>query len=429
LKVKVEVTGDIERKLLIELPPEDVRKEFDKAYKRYRRSLQIPGFRKGKVPIELIKARYGDEIKGEVLSDLIPRAYSGALAQEGIKAVSDPEIGDVDYTEGEGLRFTASVAVMPEIGKYEGLKVIKTVYEVTDEDVDAYIERLREENSREVPVERGVQIGDVVIADLRELDTGGVPIIGNEVENEEIIVGGEKSFGPEFDEQLIGAKKGEERVVRFSQEGRTSPMVLSVRIKEVKERRTPELNDDFARDLGNFESVEELREKVRENLQREAERLSRRELRDEVINQLMGENPFDVPEMLVEKVTEDILEDMKRKTSTSYVDEEALRMQARKEAIRDIKSHLIIRSIAEAEGISVSDEELENHISDMARASGMEPAYFRDMIERTGNINGIRSKLLEDKVIDFVLSRSKIEESKARRGASIYVPGSSKKSF
>ncbi len=433
MEVKVEVTGDIERKLSIELPPEDVQKEFDRVYKHYRKSLQIPGFRKGKIPIEIIKARYGEEIKGEILGDLISKAWSEALDEEDLEVISDPEIGDVDYTEGEALRFTVSVVVMPEIKKYEGLKLIKTVYEITDRDVDAYIESLREKNSEEISVERGIQSGDIVIADLREMDMAGVPIIGSEIESEEIIVGGGEGFGAEFGEQLIGAKKDEERMVRFvpgdSRSEETRPTVLSVKVKEIKEKRVPELNEDFARDLGNFASVEELNEKVRENLRREAERFSEKELQNEVMNQLIGENPFDVPEMLVEKVTDDILRNMKAKASTSYVDEEAVRMQARKDAIRDIKSYLIIRGMAEFEGLSVSDEELENHVSNVALTIGADPKHFRNTMQETGDIDRMRSKLLEDKVIDLVVSKAKIEESKANRDAPIYIPGSRKRSF
>ncbi len=267
MKVSVTELEQGKKQLQVEVPPEMLQKEMEPFYRKYQRTVQLPGFRKGKVPLEMLKkSYYGHLIKEEALGEILPKLYQKATKIGKVKPISAADIEQVDYEEGKPLRFAASVEVEPEIEvkDYKGLEVVKQVRQVSDDDVETRIQQLRMENSVERVVERPAKEGDLLLIDLQKLDKTGVPIVGDKLENELVELTG-KSL-----KELPGISKGEERKVVFTYPKDHPNTDLAgtqtsylVTVKEIRERELPALDSEFAKDVSDCSTVEELREKVR----------------------------------------------------------------------------------------------------------------------------------------------------------------------
>jgi trigger factor len=418
LKVDIEELPGSKRQLRVEVPAETFQEDIEAAYKKYKSSIAIPGFRRGKAPLKLLKARFGKAIQQEVFSDIIPDLYKQALDTEHLTPIAEPEVTIEEYEEGQPLVFTAIVEVSPHVavGGYKELEVVKTVYEVSDTDVDEHIERLRRQAAEERSLDRPAAMGEFLLSDLQELDTSGIPIIGRKTENVLVELGGEGSPGPEFDEQLVGVSRGDERRVRFAyredypdERLAGQDRMFSVTVKEVRERILPALDDEFARDL-EYESLEDLRTKAREGLEAQASYLSDQGVRSEVINRLIAMNPFDVPESMIEGYLQNAIDNQKE-TTISPDQEAEMRALMRGDALRRIKSYLILRSIADAEGIEVSDEDVEQRIQTLAEANDMGVNELKRSLRRNNELENIKESLLEEKTWAFLMQQIKIEEA------------------
>jgi len=415
LKVSIKDPEEGKKELQVEVPPERVEAEVEAAYRRYQRSIQLPGFRKGKVPIEIIKrSHYGRAIREEVLEDLLPKLYEEARKASQIKPISRARIEQVQYEEGEPLKFTASVEVEPEIKitGYKGLQVVKTVHQVTDEEVENTIQQLRERNAVEKSVDRPAKEGDFLLVDLHPLDPNGLPIVGRQIENRIL------KITEELAPQLSGIKKGQQQKVRFTYPSDFRDPTLAgkeehylVKVKEVRERELPALDDEFAKDLGDYSSLDELRTGVRNDLEERADHIAMQRVHSEIIEQLMRKNPFTVPERMIENYFDMFIEELRRE-SDREIDEEAIRRENRGDVVRRIKSYLILESVAEQEGIEVSDEDLDKEISRIAEARKIDPEQMKGRMIANGRLDDLRSDLRRRKTLDFLVGNAEITEKK-----------------
>lgn len=430
MKVTVSESDTWRRTLEVEVPGEDVRRRMDAAYKNYSKSLNLPGFRKGRIPVSLVKKRFGKAIQGEVLQEVMQECYREASRSEGLTPISEATIDDMNYEEGQPLKFTASVDIKPDIvvQDYKGLKTTRPVFEVADDDVEEQLEHVREQNATEQEVHRPAELGDVVVADLQELDENGLPIIGRKQEERPIHIGG-RNANHDLDNQLVGISTGETRQIRLThteegenqdqgrgslhQDGREIRMMFSAR--EIRERKLPELDDEFARDQGEFASLEELRARIRSDLQAQADLASRRYLEGHIVDELIRMNAFDLPEAMVENALDTLVENQRKEHEGDEkdVDDEAIRRASREGTIRGLKRHLLLEAIQKKEGLSVEETDVDRHLDGMARRYNTEREQIRRILKRSDQIEQIESDLLTGKTFDLLIEHAVIEDVRA----------------
>lgn len=431
MRVTVSESDTWRRTLEVEVPDEDVRQRFEAAYKNYSKSLNLPGFRRGKIPVSLVKKRFGKAIQGEVLQEVMQECYREASRSEGLTPISDAAIEDVNYEEGQPLKFRASVDVKPEIvvQDYRGLKTTRLVFEVADADVEEQLQLLREQNATEQEVDRPAESGDVVVADLQELDENGLPIIGRKQEERPFHIGGSNA-NHDLDNQLVGISAGETRRIVLThvgegeleadiegsqhQDGREIRMMFSA--KEVRERTLPELDDEFAKDQGQFESLDELTAQIRTDLQAQADFASRRYLEGHIVDELIRKNAFDLPEIMVENALDTLVENQKKEHEghDHDVDEEAIRQESREGAIRGLKRHLLLEAIQKQEELEVEEAEMDSQLDVMSRRYNTEREQLRQILRRSDQIERIESELLTKKTFDFLIEHAEIEDVEAK---------------
>ncbi len=420
VKTKVVEKGEWGREIEVEVPADRIEKELDRAYRHYQKRVEVPGFRKGKAPLSIIKVRYGESIRGNVINDLLPTLLEEASRETGLVPVGPPSIAKLTYEPGRELNFTATLEIWPEIeiADWENLKVTAIVHQVTDEEIDAQMDEIRNRQATEQSVQRELERGDVLIADLQRLDDGGLPIIGEKFEERYFIIGGGNSNIPEFEEALIGVSVGEERKVRFAHRDgpRGEEMVgreefFSVRVREIRERTLPELDDDFARDVGeHFRNLEDLREHLSTQLAQRWEVMGRHHLRNSLIDELIKANPFDLPESMVKNYLHNIHKERAHGHDQGHQnDSEHDHDHSEEEwttAVRRLKSYLIIEAVRKKAAIEVSDEELDQYLQKRAVEMGVK----MEDVRRSDGVESLRRELVENKVFDFLIECADVEE-------------------
>ena len=427
MKVHVEETGATRRVLKIQVPGEEVARELAAAYEALRKRTRIPGFRKGKAPRAILERQFGPSVEAEVMQRLIPDAYLRAVREAGVHPVDDPVIEDVHLDKKEhGLRFTATVEVQPPVEppRYEGLVVEGEEVEVTEEDVARTLETLREANAQLVAVEdRPVARGDWVLVDYQaRMDGKPLPELAGKDAWVEVGAG---RLLPGFDEQLIGAKAGENRDVALTlpedyvrEDLAGKPVVFQVHVKEIKVRVLPELDDEFARDLGEYENLEALRQKVRERLAVEKAKAAEKRVKARLLQQLVDSHPMEVPEALVERrlrtLVERTREDMilsGRDPKAMALDEAYLREKLAPVARSQVKGYLLLQAIADKEGIQVTDADVEQALKDIARETRQSPETVRQLyLQREGSLESLRRMIREEKALDRVYEKAEVKK-------------------
>lgn len=419
-KVNVTQGEGGKRTLEVEVPAATVEARLNTAYVNYGKTLHLPGFRKGKIPLNIVKSRFGKAIQEEVLNDLIPEVYDRAWKTSGIEPISQPAIDEIVYASGEPLRFKASLEVKPEIEarNYVGLRATRPLYPVQEDDVQRQIRVLRERSAEDRSVERSAQLGDLLVVDFQELDASGVLILGRRYEDRTLLIGGEHTFSHDFDNQMIGAAKGEERRVRFTY-NRDLPdpdvagkeAAFAVTVKDVRERILPAVDDEFAKDHG-AEDLKNLEDRVREGMKAQADYVARRRLETGILSALMRENPIDPPETMVENTLNAIVEDHKKehKGHDHPVDEARVREESRDAAAYQVRTHLLLEAVAKKEGLAVTDEEVDARIQRMAEANRQTVETLKRALQRSRQIERLRGDLLSDKALQLLIDRAQIEE-------------------
>lgn len=419
MKVEVTDSGAWRRTLEIEVPREDVDARLKEAYKSYSKSLNLPGFRKGKIPVSVVKARFGPAILDEVIAKTEEEFYREASEEKGLHPVSQATIEESSFEDGEPLRFKASVDVKPEIEieKYKGLKVVRPVFKIEDDYVDNQLQGMREQNATEKQVDRAAALGDVIQADYIGLDEDGNELPDRKQDDSTFLIGGPNA-NHDLDNQLVGITVGETRDVHYTHkhdtpDGETHEHEVRFRVtaKEIRERELPELDDEFAKDVGPFESIEDLRQRILDDIQGQADGASRSRLVENIVDELIAQNEFEVPESMVNAYLDNFIEQMKRERQTDEVEnEEEVRENARPGALRGVKRYLILEQIAEKENVEVTEADLDKHLETMSERHNVDGSRIRQILGRSGQLERIKSDLLDEKVFDFLIEQSKVED-------------------
>jgi len=419
MKVEVTESGAWRRTLEIEVPREDVDERLKEAYKNYSKSLNLPGFRKGKIPVSVVKARFGPAILDEVIAKTEEEFYREASQEQGLHPVSQATIEETSFEDGEPLKFKASVDVMPEldIQNYKGLKVVRPVFPVEDSYVDDQLQGMREQNATEKQVDRKAELGDVIQADFVELDEDGNEIADRAQSDRMFLIGGPNA-NHDLDNQLAGIEVGETRDVQYSHshetedgETHTHDVRFRVTAKEIRERELPELDDEFAKDVGPFESLDDLKKRILDDITAQADGASRSRLVENIVEELITQNEFEVPNSMVENYLDNFIEQMKKERQTEEVEnEDEIRENAKPGALRGVKRYLLLEQIAEKESVEVTEEDVDKHLETMSERHNIEGARIRQILGRSGQLDRIKSDLLDDKVFDYLIEQAKVED-------------------
>ena len=413
-------------KLTIEASAEDFEKALDTAYQKNKGKIALPGFRKGKAPRAMIEKMYGKEVFYEDAANaLIPSAYAKAVDECEEEIVSQPTIDVVQAEAGKPFIFTAEVALKPEVtlGKYKGVEVEAIDVTVTDEDVNASIDRERENNARTVTVEdRAVKEKDVVTLDFEGF-VDGVAFEGGKGENYPLTIGS-KTFIPGFEEQLVGAELNKEVEVNVTfpedyqaEELAGKAAVFKCTVKEIKEKQLPELDDEFASEVSEFETLAEYKEDVKKNLTEKKEADAKNEKEQKVIEAIIADAKMDIPEAMVVSQQRQMAEDFAQRLQMQGLSieqyfqftgltGETFLAQMKPQAENRIKTRLVLEAVAAAENMVVSEEEYKDELKKMAEAYQMEVEKIEEMIGSYEE-KGIKSDISIRKAVDFVVAEAK----------------------
>ena len=426
MSVQVEKLENNMAKLTIEVAAEELDKAIEKVYQKQKNSISVPGFRKGKVPRAMVEKMYGAAIFYEdAANELIPEAYEKAYDECGEDIVSSPKIDVIQIEKGKPFIFTAEVALKPEVtlGKYKGVKVDKVEVEVTDAEVDAAIDAERERNARSISVtDRAVKDGDQTVIDFEGFKDG-VAFEGGKSENYPLTIGS-GAFIPGFEDQLIGKNIGEEVEVNVTfpeeyqaEELAGQPAVFKVTVKEIKEKILPELDDEFAAEVSEFDTLAEYKEDVKKNLIEKREKDVKNAKEDAVIDAIIEDAKMDIPEAMVETTQRQMIQEfaqniqmqglsMEQYFQFTGLTAEAMMGQVKPQAEKRIKSRLVLEAVVKAENIVATEEDFDNEIAKMAEMYKMEADKVKESIGEEG-----KKQLMEDlavsKAVEFVVNEAK----------------------
>jgi trigger factor len=434
MKTEFADVTETRKNVRVEIPSTVVDAEIDRIARDYSRKARVPGFRPGKAPARVIKQRYKDQILHDVAHDLIPRAVDDALRERGVEAVDTPDVRDVTLEEGQPLTFTASFDTLPEFdpGDLSAIALHRPAVAVDDEAVAGALQRLRDRAARFEPIEgRGVDHGDTVTLDLERRDLGkrgaadapaGLPA-GPADKHENVSVElGAKANPPGFDEELLGLEAGAAKTFTLHYpadyavaELADADVSYTVSVKAVKRRVVPELDDEFAKDVGEYETLEALRARVREDLEHEARHAADREVRAELMKQLATRLPFGVPESLVLREMDRRVEEFVRRLMDQKIDPrqagidwQAFRESQREVAREAVGASLVLDELTRREQLAVTDEEIESEVARYAERTGRTPAAVRAALEKEGGLARVAAGLRREKSIDFAMSRATV---------------------
>ena len=410
------------RELDLEIPADEVTKKLESVAKEFARVARVPGFRPGKAPVSLIRRRFADDIKGEVVQSLVPQRVEQAVTEQKLTPVSQPQVEKLDFTEGQPLKFRAVFEVLPEfeLANYKDLDLEMPAMEVTDDDVTKEIESVRERASAFAPVEgRPAENGDYVQLKLTGTPEGG----GEPIQADSVLchIGAEETMEP-FNENLRGANAGDHKNFDVAYPADYPDAKLAgktyhyaVEVLGIKNKKLPELNDEFAKDVSDATTLDELKKKVRESLEHQRDHKHKELLREKVIAALIKTHDFPVPESLVQHQMDVRLERVVRSLAAQGVDPRAvnvdwvtLRSRQQERSSDDVKAELIVDRIATAENIDVTDEELNHELEHAASHSGESAAAIHARLTKQGTLDRMKAKLRSDKTLDWLAQNSRI---------------------
>jgi trigger factor len=415
-------TSSVKREIQVEVPAEEVARETENTVRKYQKLARLPGFRQGRVPASIIRQRFAEEIKTEVADHLVPRFFKMEADKLGVTPVSQPRLSDLHIAEGEPLRFTANFEILPDVRVegYKELRAERPEVSVTDEDVEQVLERLREQHATYTPIEgSALSEGDFATISLDGKPKGGE---GQPVHMDEVMVeiGGKNSM-PEFSEHLRGATAGDERVfdVSYPEEygdNRLAGKIFTytAHVKGISQKNLPELNEEFAKRMGEFTDINQVRGQIRENLESERRHAAEQQAKDKLIDDLIRRNEFEVPDSLIERQVDNRLERGLRALASQGMPAEQmkkmdfgrLRAGQRDQAAHEVKASLLLEKIANEEHIDVSEDELDREIHSLARQANQPPEGIRERLEKQGTLDRIRARLRNEKTLDFLYRQS-----------------------
>lgn len=410
LQVTEKKTEGVERLLQIEVPADEVRAAEEKAVRRYASSARLPGFRPGKAPPAMIRQRFGQAIRAEAVDSLIQEAYKKVVADADVKLAAQPHVHDVKFAEGEALTFELHLEVHPEVAlpRTQGFRVTRSVRPVTDEAVQEQIDSMREHRATWSPVEGRPAERDLVTVELATAEEDGEVPEGKEYR---IILGGGQAI-PGIEELIMGLEQGAtaERPVAWPDDfpdhaQRSRTKLVRVTLREVKRKTLPELDDAFAREVGDFESVAALRAAVREDMEADAGREADAEVRQKLMDEIIGANAFDVPPSWVRQMVTAYQE------AYRVPEEEKEQFAARFRAVaeRQVRRDLVVDSLAAREGLVATEGELDDHVTELARRRGTDAGQLYASLQKAGRLKEVERGITEDKVFRWLLSQNTVE--------------------
>jgi trigger factor len=419
------------RELEISIPWTEVEKEAGRVVDALRRQVRVPGFRPGKVPDTVIRTRYHDEIRKEVVEQLVPKYFWDEAKQQDLSPVGSPNLHDVHFHEGESLHFKAEFDVLPafELSDYHRLEVPFTEPEVQDGEVDKELEQIREQHASYRNVDpRPLTVGDIAVVSLKSGEVAGAPTID---QDETSLTIGDAGTLPEFNENLSGRSPGDELDFEvtypedFGNEklaGKTIP--FHAVIKSIRQKELPELNDDFAADVGDFRTLDELRTRVHEMLAHNRRRSAVEAAKDKLVNQIVEMHDFPVPESLVERQIQTRIERTLRSLQRQGVDLSKLNLDAAKlreaerdRAARDVKAGLLLERIAEAENIQATQEEIDAEVQRYAKQTEQSVAKTRQKLAENGDLDRLQSSIRNEKALNFLFDEAVKVDQPAEKAA------------
>ena len=426
MSVKVEKQENNMAKLTIEVAADKLEAALEKAFQKQKNSISIPGFRKGKVPRQMVEKMYGPEVfYDEACNIIIPDAYEEAMDECEEEIVSRPEITVEQIKKGEPFIFSALVALKPEVklGKYKGVKIDKVDAEVTDEDVEKALKKEQENNARNIEVtDRAVKDGDMTVLDFEGF-VDGVAFDGGKGENYPLTIGS-GSFIPGFEEQLVGAEIGKEVDVNVTfpkdyQEETLAgkPAVFKCTIKEIKEKELPELDDEFASEVSEFDTLEEYKADIRKNLEESKAKEAKDEKESKVIEAIVNDSEMDIPEAMIKTQQEQMIDEFAQRMSMQGLSMEQyyqftgatydkLFESVRPQAEERIKARLVLEAIAKAENIEATDDDVEDEMKQMAEVYQMEVEKVKEMMPEK-SLKGIKDDIAVRKAAEFAVANAK----------------------
>jgi trigger factor len=421
MKTEFVDVSETRKNLTVEIESSVVDAEIDRVARDYSKAARIPGFRPGKVPARVVKQRFRSQILHDVVHELVPRAVDDALRERGVEPVDTPDIRDVTVEEGQPLKFTATFDTVPgiDLKPYASVQLRRARPVLEEGAIDQTLQALRERAARYEAIEpRPVERGDTVVVDLVRTSQGETPDTHQDI----TIEIGATANPPGFDDEVAGMAVGDTKTftVRYPvdygiKELAGASVDYTVTIKSLKRRVVPDLDDEFARDLGEFDTLEALRGRVEQDLTREAEQKAEREVRADLLKKLAAWVSFELPESLVDRELDRRIEDFARRLMEQGIDPRAADIdwaafrQAQREGARDsVASALVLDEVAQREGLAVSDAEIEAELSRFAERTGRTTAAVRAPLEKDGGISRLATGLRRDKAVDFLKSRATI---------------------
>ena len=417
-------SNSTQREIAVEVPADIVSRETEFVIQKFQKMAKLPGFRKGKVPPSVVRQRFAEDIKTEVVEQLVPKYFRQETERQGLHPVSQPRVTDLHIHDGEPLKFKASFEVLPdfEVQGYNEIKVERPDVSVSDEEVEKTLNQLREQNATYNAVEgRPLQDGDFAQVAFKGTPQGEPEAQPVSMDDVMVELGGSNTI-PEFTENLRGANAGDEKTFTvkyaddFSDErlkGRSFD--YAVKVNAIKTKQMPELNDDFAKELGpQFTTVDQLKTAIRENLETEKKHRSEHESKDKIVDELVKANPIEVPEALIEHQVDLRLERGLRALAQQGMKTEdmrrmdfgRLRAGQRDAAKKEVQVALLLEKIADKEQVSVTDEDVEKEIQILAAQSQQSVDAVRARLIKEGAIDRIRNRIRTDKTLEMLYSRS-----------------------
>ncbi len=427
MSIKIEKT-EKNNELKLEFTIES--KKFDegmkKVYAKSARYFNIPGFRKGKAPMAMVEKQYGPEIFYEdTFNEIVPEEYERELKENNIDAVSRPEIEIKQMGKGKDLIFTAIVQTKPDVklGKYKGIQLKKIEYNVTDEDIEHELGHMADRNSRLVTVEdRAVENGDITVIDFEGF-VDGKAFEGGKAENHELTIGS-NTFIPGFEDQIIGMKTGEEKDINvkfpeeyFSEELKGKDATFKVKLHEIKKKELPELNDDFAKDTSEFDTLDELKKSIKEKLEEENSNKVKYETEDAAVKAVVDSAEVEIPSGMIDTEIDNMVRDIETRLSyqgmklEQYLSMmgksmEDFRKEYEEQAKTSVKTRLVLEAIVKAENIEASEEDINKKLKEMAAMYGKKED---ELVLNEQFMNYIKDSLKNEAVVKFIIDNAKIK--------------------
>lgn len=427
MKVQIEDVSAVEKKLFFEIPQEVVSREIESTFRALNHNVKLKGFRPGKVPRPILERYYKNQVSEEVQSKLISDSYAKALDDHKLFPVSEPAVLERQFEAGKDFKYSVSIEVKPEIGveEYKGLETEKEKVQITDAEVDARLRELQEHHAQLKPIEvkRPVQEKDFIIFDF-EGSLEGKPLDGWKA-NDHLTEVGRKLLVADLDLHLVGLNPNEEKDIVLTlpetygrKELAGKQIQVHVKVKEIKEKILPALDDDFAKDVGDYGTLADLRVHTRQALESQKQAQANQAAKDKIISRLIEKNPFPVPKSLIDRQVQLIMNRAEMRLASQGVrinpqdsDRQKIRESLLPTAEKEIRGMLILEKIGDLEKISISEDELGKRLEGMAKELNQRPEALRSFYQREDRLEDLRAQMREEKTLEFLLSQAKIRET------------------